>query len=104
MSTLAFATDFSLRGSNHLAALRGSKRGEDMFRDWHFCLIWPAGSIWKGREDKRLLTCRAHSPDLDNLNTMWVEARRVWFLKPLLSKGSSSAWAQPMSIVIVCHP
>lgn len=42
--------------------------------------VWLAGSIWKGREDKRLLTCRAHSPDLDNLNTMWLDARHVWFM------------------------
>lgn len=49
--------------------------------------IWLAGSIWKGREDKRLLTCRAHSPDLDNLNTMWLDARHIWFMISLVFKG-----------------
>lgn len=41
-----------LRGSNHLAALRGSKRGENMFRDWHFCLFGWLAAFGKGGKTK----------------------------------------------------
>lgn len=62
--------------------------------------IWPAGSIWKGKEDKRLLTCRAHSPDLDNLNTMWLDARYIWFMMSLVFRGSHPAPVNPMCSVL----
>lgn len=42
----------SLRGPNHLAALRGSKRGENMFRDWHFCLFGWLAAFGKGGKTK----------------------------------------------------
>lgn len=43
------------------------------------------------REDKTLLTCGAHSPELDNLNTMWLDVRHVGFIMSLVFRGCSPA-------------